>query len=56
MLAPKVETVLWARRPGLAAHIDAGSNPDYLPGFELPDQLTATTDVRTVIQGADVIV
>jgi len=56
MLAPEVETVLWARRPGLAAHIDAGSNPDYLPGFELPAQLTATTGVETAIQGAGVIV
>jgi len=56
MLATKTETVLWARRPELAAHIDAGSNPDYLPGFELPSRLTATADVETAIDGADVIV
>ena len=31
MLAPRVDTTLWARNPDLAAAIDAGDNPAYLP-------------------------
>jgi glycerol-3-phosphate dehydrogenase (NAD(P)+) len=56
MLAPKAQTVLWARRPELANQINEGANPDYLPGFELPSELTAVTDVEAAIDGADVIV
>jgi len=56
MLAPRAETVLWSRRADLAAQINAGSNPDYLPGFELPDALTATPDIAAAVNGADVVV
>ena len=56
MLAPKVDTVLWARRPELAEHINEGANPDYLPGFELPRELTSTTDIKAAVAGADAIV
>ncbi|MEN8114995.1 MAG: NAD(P)H-dependent glycerol-3-phosphate dehydrogenase [Actinomycetota bacterium] len=56
MLAPRVETVLWARRPELADHLNAGVNPDYLPGFDLPEDLTATPDVTAAIDRAGVIV
>ena len=56
MLAPRVETVLWARRPELADQINEGTNPDYLPGFELPSELTATPDVEAAAAGADAIV
>jgi glycerol-3-phosphate dehydrogenase (NAD(P)+) len=56
MLAPKVDTVLWARRPELAEHINEGANPDYLPGFELPRELTSTTDIEAAVTGADAIV
>lgn len=55
-LAPKAETVLWARRPELVEQINEGVNPDYLPGFELPDELTAVADVEAAIDGADAIV
>ena len=56
MLAPKCETTLWARRAELAEHINGGTNPDYLPGFELPPELAATTNVERAIDGADVLV
>ena len=56
MLAPKAETVLWARRPALAMHIAAGTNPEYLPGFHLPDELTATTDLESAVTDAAVLV
>ena len=56
MLAPKVDTVLWARRPDLAEQINEGANPDYLPGFELPTELSATADIEAAAAGADAIV
>lgn len=56
MLAPKAATVLWARRPELAEQINKGANPDYLPGFELPAELTATTDIEAAVADADAIV
>ncbi|MFV9672737.1 MAG: NAD(P)H-dependent glycerol-3-phosphate dehydrogenase [Acidimicrobiia bacterium] len=56
MLAPKVDTVLWARRPELAEHLNEGTNPDYLPGFDLPSELSATTDIEVAVAGADAIV
>ena len=56
MLAPKVETVLWARRPELAEQINAGTNPDYLRGFELAPELTGTADIEAAVAGADTIV
>lgn len=56
MLAPKVDTVLWARRPELAEHINGGTNPDYLPGFDLPSELSATTEIEAAVARADAIV
>jgi glycerol-3-phosphate dehydrogenase (NAD(P)+) len=56
MLAPKVDTVLWARRSELAGQINEGANPDYLSGFELPSELSATTDIEAAVAGADAIV
>jgi glycerol-3-phosphate dehydrogenase (NAD(P)+) len=50
-------TVLWARRPELAAEIDGcHRNGDYLPDFVLPDELAATGDLAEAAGGADVIV
>jgi glycerol-3-phosphate dehydrogenase (NAD(P)+) len=49
--------VLWARRPEVAAAInDSGTNPDYLPGIALPDQLRATTNAVAALDGADAVV
>ncbi len=50
-------TVLWARRPELAEHINAHhTNTDYLAGFTLPNELRATADLADAVGGADVIV
>jgi glycerol-3-phosphate dehydrogenase (NAD(P)+) len=56
MLAPKVDTFLWARRNELAEQINGGANPDYLPGFTLPTELTGTTDIQVAVADADAIV
>ena len=57
MLAAKVPTTLWARRPELAAAIEAdGHNPDYLPGLRLPPSLRATSTLAEALDGADVVV
>ena len=51
------EVVLWARRPELAAMINARhENPDYLPGRPLPPGLTATSALEEALHGADVVV
>jgi glycerol-3-phosphate dehydrogenase (NAD(P)+) len=51
------DVVLWARRPELAAAVrDTHENPDYLPGLVLPDRLTATSDAREAVAGADFVV
>lgn len=57
MAATRVETVLWARRGPLAETINrTRANPDYLPGFTLPDALTATHDLESAVSAADVVV
>ena len=51
------QTVLWARRPALAAAIrDSHENPDYLPGIELPHTLTATDEADSALSAADFVV
>jgi glycerol-3-phosphate dehydrogenase (NAD(P)+) len=50
------ETVLWCRRPEVAAAINAtGRNPDYLPDITLPNSLTATADPRQALAKANVV-
>lgn len=56
MLAPKADTTLWARDPSLSKAIGDGENPTYLPGIDLPDELSATSDLDAAIDGADVVV
>lgn len=56
MLAPKAETVLWSRRPELVGQINNGTNPDYLPGFTLPEELTATSAMEEAIVDADLVI
>jgi glycerol-3-phosphate dehydrogenase (NAD(P)+) len=52
-----IETVLWARRPDLAAAISRRhENPDYLPGIELPEALSATHDLERAVAGASAVV
>jgi glycerol-3-phosphate dehydrogenase (NAD(P)+) len=50
-------TVLWARRPSLAAQINnAKVNPEYLPAFALPQQLESTSSLEDAVSSADVLV
>ncbi|MEX2625426.1 MAG: NAD(P)H-dependent glycerol-3-phosphate dehydrogenase [Ilumatobacteraceae bacterium] len=50
-------TVLWARRPDLAEHINARhANPDYLTEFALPPELRATSSLDEAVSSADVVV
>ncbi|MFC6983433.1 NAD(P)H-dependent glycerol-3-phosphate dehydrogenase [Streptomyces cirratus] len=48
------EVTLWGRRKELADAVNTGrSNPDYLPGVELPGNIRATTDAAEAAEGAD---
>ncbi|MFE0650808.1 NAD(P)H-dependent glycerol-3-phosphate dehydrogenase [Streptomyces sp. NPDC059534] len=48
------EVSLWGRRPELAKEINATrTNPDYLPGVELPAAITATADPAEAARDAD---
>jgi glycerol-3-phosphate dehydrogenase (NAD(P)+) len=54
--AGNAPTVLWARRPELAAGIaHSHENADYLPGVRLPDALHATAALEEACAGADVV-
>ncbi|WP_199547481.1 NAD(P)H-dependent glycerol-3-phosphate dehydrogenase [Streptomyces sp. N35] len=48
------DVTLWGRRPELAEAINSRhSNPDYLPGVELPEGIRATTDPAEAAAGAE---
>ena len=50
-------TVLWARRPELAAEVAQDHrNSTYLEGFDLPEDLAATSDLARAASEADVLV
>ena len=54
---PTADVVLWARRDELVDAINSShENPDYLPGIALPAGLSATTDARAAVEGADFVV
>ena len=52
------ETVLWARRPELAAAINADhENPDYLPGLPLPAGLRdSRSPMRAIRVGPELLI
>jgi glycerol-3-phosphate dehydrogenase (NAD(P)+) len=51
------ETVLWARRPAIAAAINSTRrNPDYLPDVELSPGLHATGDAGVALEQAELVV
>jgi len=57
LLCDAVDTIVWSRNPEVAHDINGNHRNDaYLDGFDLPDRLHATTDIREAIEGADVIV
>ncbi|MFD3540839.1 NAD(P)H-dependent glycerol-3-phosphate dehydrogenase [Streptomyces sp. NPDC058662] len=48
------DVTLWGRRQELVDAVNDGrTNPDYLPGVELPENLRATTDPALAARGAD---
>jgi glycerol-3-phosphate dehydrogenase (NAD(P)+) len=50
------EVTLWARRPDLAAEINSSRhNPDYLPGVELPANISATADAKEALSGVTTV-
>jgi glycerol-3-phosphate dehydrogenase (NAD(P)+) len=50
-------TVLWARRPDLAAEVAQDHrNSTYLAGYDLPEDLAATSDLAEAVSAADVLV
>lgn len=57
LAAANTETVLWARRPDLAARIaSTRTNADYLPDHALPESLDVTADLGAAVSAADVVV
>jgi glycerol-3-phosphate dehydrogenase (NAD(P)+) len=57
LAAHNADVTLWARRGDLADRINEhNENPDYLPGFGLPPELTATSDIAVALRDVDVIV
>jgi glycerol-3-phosphate dehydrogenase (NAD(P)+) len=51
------DVTLWARREEVADAItQQRENPEYLPGVELPPQVSATHDVEKALHGADLVV
>lgn len=50
-------TILWARRAEVAEEVrSAHTNASYLPGYELPPELEATSSLEEATSGADVLV
>lgn len=57
LAAHNAPTVLWARRKELADQLnEEHRNDDYLPGFALHEDLTATASLEEAVTGADVLV
>ncbi|HET6908929.1 MAG TPA: NAD(P)H-dependent glycerol-3-phosphate dehydrogenase [Mycobacteriales bacterium] len=51
------DTIMWARRPEIAAAINTGHrNPDYLPDIELSPGLRATGELEMALEGAEIVV
>ncbi|CAM5494282.1 hypothetical protein SALBM311S_00573 [Streptomyces alboniger] len=51
------EVTLWGRRAELAQAVNSTrTNPDYLPGVELPENLRATADAAEAARDADLTV
>jgi glycerol-3-phosphate dehydrogenase (NAD(P)+) len=52
-----VPVTLWARRGDCAEEVNTGRrNESYLPGVDLPEGMTATTDLAEAVAGAPVVV
>lgn len=56
LIAPRSETVLWAREAEVADAVsNQHENPVFLPGFALSPALRATDELEAVVRDADVI-
>lgn len=50
------DVTLWGRSSAVVADIaERHRNEAYLPGFDLPDRVTASTDLAAVVEGADLV-
>jgi glycerol-3-phosphate dehydrogenase (NAD(P)+) len=57
LVAPRHDTVLWARDPEVAKSVTVDHvNPKYLPGFDLPVELSATSSIGEATGHADLLV
>jgi glycerol-3-phosphate dehydrogenase (NAD(P)+) len=57
LLAPRHQTVLWARDPEVARAVDQDhANPVYLPGFTLASDLRATSELEEATSSADLLI
>ena len=57
IIARKSPTVIWARSAEVAEQVNERHlNERYLPGFPLPETLTATSDLQAAIEPTDVVV
>jgi glycerol-3-phosphate dehydrogenase (NAD(P)+) len=48
--------LLWARSPAVAREINENHTNPYLPGFDLPRRVHATSDLEEAVAGADVLI
>ena len=57
LVAPRHETVLWARNADVAKAVNVDhANAAYLPGFDLPPELTATSSLEDAACEADLLI
>ncbi|MGA3149437.1 MAG: NAD(P)H-dependent glycerol-3-phosphate dehydrogenase [Acidimicrobiales bacterium] len=57
LVAPRHDTVLWARNADVAKAVNTEhANSAYLPGFDLPTELSATADLEEAVCDADLLV
>ncbi len=57
LVAPRHDTVLWARNADVAKAINADhTNAAYLPAFDLPPELSATASLEDAVCGADLLI
>ena len=57
LVAPRHDTVLWARNADVAKAINVDhANASYLPGFDLPPELSATSSLEDAVCDADLLI
>ncbi len=57
LVAPRHDTVLWARNADVAKSITVDhTNATYLPGFDLPPELSATASMEEAVGEADLLI